>query len=210
MTTLICVVGKSGSGKSTFSKLLAENLKGKAINIDEIGHSIYDNPNFVDFIIKTFGQDFVNREGKIIDRKMIGDYIFSNKNSEKVQAFNKVSWNLMQEKIDEKLQNIEENYVILDWYNLQNTKYFEDADYKILVKPQDEEQRMMIVRLRDNISSEYLEKRENNGILYNDKDYNHIFINTYEDQKTIEYAKQLAEAIKVYTKSYIIEDNIKD
>ena len=41
--SLILVTGRSGSGKSTFAKLLAERLGYKYLDIDKIGHSLYDD-----------------------------------------------------------------------------------------------------------------------------------------------------------------------
>ena len=42
---IIYVTGKSGSGKSTLAKLLAQQLGHKYIDIDKVGHMVYDNPD---------------------------------------------------------------------------------------------------------------------------------------------------------------------
>ena len=39
----ILITGKSGSGKSIFSTLLSEYLNCEIIDVDKIGHSVYNN-----------------------------------------------------------------------------------------------------------------------------------------------------------------------
>ena len=195
MTQIIAVVGKSGSGKSTFCELLSQNLNCNTIYIDKVGHLIYDNPLFIDFINERLGSMYLNEHGKIADRKKIGDYIFSHKGSKVVKDFNALTWQLMEKIIDAELEK-SDKFVILDWFNLPNTKYFELADYKILVKAHDEEKRILMVRLRDNISKEYLEKRESNGIAYNECDYDFVIENNYDNDDIIEKAKIIGNIIQ--------------
>lgn len=40
---IVCVTGKSGVGKSTFSKMLAARLDFFYVDIDKIGHKIYED-----------------------------------------------------------------------------------------------------------------------------------------------------------------------
>ena len=195
MTQIIAVVGKSGSGKSTFCELLSQNLNCNTIYIDKVGHLIYDYPQFIDFINERLGSMYLNKHGKIADRKKIGDYIFSHKGSKVVKDFNALTWQLMEKIIDAELEK-SDKFVILDWFNLPNTKYFELADYKILVKAHDEEKRILMVRLRDNISKEYLEKRESNGIAYNECDYDFVIENNYDNDDIIEKAKIIGNIIQ--------------
>ena len=192
MTKIIVVVGKSGSGKTTICNLLAKQLNCNTINIDEIGHSIYDNQEFINFINDRLGAEYINSQGKIIDRKMVGDYIFSRLGTEIVDDFNKLTWRLMEEEIERKLSQQGE-YVILDWFNLPNTKYFDIAYCRILVTANDEERRTLMVRLRDNISSEYLEKREQAGIEYDEKDFDFVITNNYDDEFVTEKVNEVAD-----------------
>ena len=194
MTNIIAVVGKSGSGKTTFCKLLKKNLNCKHINIDEVAHSIYKNPEFIDFICEYFGSDYIDDNGQVVDRKIIGEYVFSHKDSKQVKLFNELSWQLMKEQIDNQIST-EYDYVILDWFNLQNTPYFDDSKVKILIKPKDEEQRLLMIRLRDNISKEYLEKRENNGVIYNECDFDYVIEIEYDNVDIIDKAQKMANAI---------------
>lgn len=194
MTHIIAIVGKSGSGKSTFSNLLSKKLNCEILYIDKIGHSIYDDQRFIDFVNDRLGSKYLNDQGKISDRKKIGNYIFSHKGSPIVEEFNTLTWSLMEKIIDEKLAQCGK-YVIMDWFNLPNTKYFAQADYKILTKAKDEEKRILMVRLRDNISKEYLEKRENNGISYNECDYDFVIENDYDTIDIIDKAEIIGNII---------------
>ena len=195
MTKLISVVGKAGSGKSTFCKLLSKLLGCRTIDVDEIGHSIYDEPEFAEFIAENLGNEYINEQGKVVDRKMVGDYIFSTRNKKIVEKFNTVSWRLMEEKIDKMLDSIDDEFALIEWYNLPKTKYFALSDSKILVKPVDEEQRIMMVRLTDNISNEYLEKREKASAEFDEKDFDIVFRNDYVDQKTIDCVQKIADTL---------------
>ena len=195
MMNIIAVVGKSGSGKSTLSKTLAQLLKCEIINFDKVAHNIYNNPEFIDFINEVFGSKYIDENGQIVDRKIIGEYLFTHKSSKKVALFNEVSWKLMQNEIDKQLNTIKSHYVILEWFNLHNTKYFDMANIKILVKAKDEQKRMLMVRLRDNISRDYLDKRENCGINYNVCDYDYVVENDYENTNFIDRVKLLSSAI---------------
>ena len=194
MTNIIAVVGKSGSGKTTFCNLLTKILNCKNINVDEIAHSIYKKPEFIDFICEYFGSDYIDDNGQVVDSKIIGEYVFSHKDSKQVKLFNELTWRLMEEQIDKEI-SADFNYIILDWFNLHNTPYFNDAKVKILIKPKDEEQRLLMIRLRDSISKEYLEKRENNGIAYNDCDFDYVVEIEYDNVDIFDKAQKMANAI---------------
>ena len=45
---IIYITGKSGSGKSTFSKRLAKELNYKYIDVDEVGHKVYEFPEIME------------------------------------------------------------------------------------------------------------------------------------------------------------------
>lgn len=195
MTNIIAIVGKSGSGKTTFSNLLTKYLDCQKISVDEIAHSIYDNQEFIDFINDVFGSNYIDDNGRIVDRKIIGEYVFSHRGSKEVKMFNEISWRLMKEKIDSILTNTKSKCVILEWFNLHNTCYFDMATVKILIKAKDEEQRTMMIRLRDNISKEYLDKRENTGISYNECDFDYVVEIEYDNEDIITKAETIANAI---------------
>lgn len=195
MTKIIAVVGKSGCGKTTFCEEFSKRLNCQTINIDKVGHAIYDVPEFIQFISDNLGEEYINSQGKIIDRKMVGEYIFSHLGTHVVDEFNELTWRLMQDNIDEQLRSAGE-YIILDWFNLPNTKYFAMADMRILVQSKDNEQRMMMIRLRDNISREYLEKRENAGVEYDEADFDCVFVNDYNEQTMLSGVEKIAKKVE--------------
>ena len=51
---VIGITGKSGSGKTTFSLLLAKRLNCKHIDIDKIGHEVLYRPEVLDVLCEKF------------------------------------------------------------------------------------------------------------------------------------------------------------
>jgi len=67
---LIAITGNAGSGKTTISNILKE--KGYCvINADEVVHKLLQTEEVKNFIIQTFGEQF-------LDRKKLSDYLFKN------------------------------------------------------------------------------------------------------------------------------------
>ncbi len=75
----VCIIGKNGSGKSTFSKLLAGLTKFKTGNIIIDNISLKDKKNFLK-IREKVGIVFQNPENQIVFDKVYDDIAFSLKN----------------------------------------------------------------------------------------------------------------------------------
>lgn len=74
---LIGVTGKSGSGKSTFAKALANQLNYFYVDIDTIGHEVLNTPDIIQRLLNVYGTNiFV--DGKL-DRKLLGDLVFNDR-----------------------------------------------------------------------------------------------------------------------------------
>ena len=174
---LIGITGKTGSGKSTIGKLLADKLNCKYIDIDKIGHSATYDSSIAEKLIKEFGYIILD-DNKNIDRKKLGNIVFSDKN--KMDILTNLTWNYMQNKIDNILSQ-NEDYYILDWALLPSVKYFNICDIKILIVSEDIKRKEKILK-RDNISKEYLEKRENNTLDYSNFKFDYIFNNDYSKE----------------------------
>ena len=141
---IVCVTGKSGVGKSMFSKMLAARLNFFYIDIDKIGHKIYE------------------------DKKVV----------EKVEKFNNFTKRCMQFFINKEI-SLHKN-VVLDWILLPKTIYWKRTDYRILIRPQNDEERFRHVQNRDGLSEEYLKLRDCAGIDYEDSDFDFVITNDYQ------------------------------
>ncbi len=175
---LIGITGKTGSGKSTIGKLLADKLNCKYIDIDKIGHEATSDTIISKKLCNEFGQDILN-ENKNIDRKKLGNIVFSNK--DKMEILTNLTLDYMQNKLDSIISG-NEDYYILDWALLPIVKYFDMCDIKILISSNDAKRKERILK-RDNISREYLEKREQNTLDYSKFKFDYIFDNDYSNEK---------------------------
>ena len=66
---IVCVTGKSGVGKSTFSKMLAARLDFFYVDIDKIGHKIYEDKKVVEKVESIFQQKLTDENGNFVFRK---------------------------------------------------------------------------------------------------------------------------------------------
>ena len=81
----IGICGKSGSGKSTVSKLIKERLDSTdnsieytILDLDIVGKEISNRKEVIDEISKIFGSEYITGN-KILDRKKLGKLVFSSK-----------------------------------------------------------------------------------------------------------------------------------
>ena len=167
---IIGITGKSGSGKSTYARQIAKENGFRVIHIDNISHGIMNLPAIKAKLIDIFGDEVI-KDG-VVDRKHIGDLIFENRHLYKEMS--DLIWDIMKSRIDHIISTHEN--VILDWILLPHTHYWKMCDTKILMVA-DEEDRKKRVMARDNISTEYLSKRDSAGISYDNIEFDQI-INT--------------------------------
>ena len=171
---IIGITGKSGSGKSTYARQLAEENGFRVINIDKVSHGIMSLPAIKAKLIDLFGNEVI-KDG-VVDRKYLGDLIFENRHLYKEMS--DLVWDMMKHRIDDIISTHEN--VILDWILLPHTHYWKMCDTKILMVA-DEEDRKKRVMARDNISAEYLSKRDSAGIDYNNIEFDQVIYTTKEN-----------------------------
>lgn len=90
-----------------------------------------------------------------------------------------IIWALMQDRIDRLLECFVDTLkrpVIINWILLPKTKYFDTCDIKYLVK-RDENKRISSVLERDGISLDYLQKRDESGIEYDESAFDWVVFN---------------------------------
>ena len=167
---IICICGKSGSGKSTIAKLIQEE-KNNSINIDidKIGHQSHNDEKVKQELITTFGEIILTNNS--IDRKKLGKIVFSNKDD--MKKLENITWNYMEQEIDKIINNNKDKIIILDWLLLPKTKYFNSSDLRILVDIPYEIRKKRVLK-RDNITEKQFELREKNTIEYDRNKFEYI------------------------------------
>ena len=171
--TIICITGKSGSGKTYLSNMLACKLVAEAIDIDNIAHEVMDSAEMKQKIRAKFGASVFC--GLKIDRKKLGEILFADK--QKLEYVEKLTQAQMENTIDQILQKTTANYVVLEYSLLPLMKYFASGNFKILVEAPEDVRKNRILT-RDNISEDYFFMREKNSLEYNEKDYNLVVDNS--------------------------------
>lgn len=189
---VIGITGKSGSGKSTISRLFKEiNKDIQIVEVDKIGHESHNDNLVKKQLLKDFGEEIFNEDFSV-NRKVLSDIVFSNK--EKMEKLCDATIDFMERKIDSLISST--NIIILDYALLTQLKCFKKCDVKILVKAS-YTQRASRVRKRDNISSKKYYEIDSNSLEYSKEDFDYVINNNLNIE---ELRKVVGE---IYEKSII-------
>jgi len=177
---IICICGKSGSGKSTIARKLNDLIPNSIhIDVDIIGHKSHFDKEVKQKLINTFGNVIITDEN--IDRKKLGKIVFSNK--EDMKKLEDITWVYMESEIDKIIDTNKDKIIILDWVLLPKTKYFNNSNFKVLVDVPYEIRKARAIR-RDNISEEVFDLREKASIDYDINCFDYV-INNDRDIKRL-------------------------
>lgn len=189
----VVVTGKTGSGKTTFAKLLAQKLNYCFVDLDKMFHNILLKQKVKNFVVFLFGKEVLNDEQNI-DTKKIGNIIFLKKFSFKKTIYLWYTWHLIKNELNHLI--FKNKNLILDWYFISKTKYFKKSNYKILIVAPDILRTNNVIK-RDKISKEYFEKRESYGIAYDEKKFDFVFENNFNEINLISAVEKVAQTIKI-------------
>ncbi len=167
---LICICGKSGSGKSTISNYLVKEFNAIHIDIDKIGHKCHSDKNVKQKLINTFGTQILTHN--TIDRKKLREIVFASEFG--MKKLENITWNYMENEIDKLINSNKDKLIILDWLLLPKTKYLKQANLKILINTPYEVRKERILK-RDNITERDFNLREQASINYDENDFDYIF-----------------------------------
>jgi len=176
---IICLCGKSGSGKSTIAKLIPNSIH---VDIDKIGHKSHSNYIVKQRLINTFGNSILTDNN--IDRKKLGKIVFSNKSE--MKKLEEITWNYMEKEIDKIIDSNKEKIIILDYILLPLTKYFNSSNLKILLDIPYEIRKQRVIK-RDNITEEAFDLRECASINYDDYEFDIIIKDENIKKKVLKY-----------------------
>lgn len=145
---VIGITGSSGSGKSTATKILSEELEAKTINADEIVKQMQEKGNkYFEKIVELFGMEIV-RQDNTLNRRKIAEIIFQDE--QKKEKLDKLTFKYVVEEIKKHVENEKEKYVIIDAPLLIESKLNEICNIVIAIISEKEEQVKRICK-RDNI-----------------------------------------------------------
>ena len=155
---IIGITGSSGSGKTTVSEILSEELNAKRINADQVVKQLQQKGNkYYEEIVQVFSQEILQEDGNL-DRKKIAEIIFQDES--KKEKLNQLTYKYVVEKIKEQINRTKEEYIIIDAPLLIESKLNEICDTIIAVTSSKEEQIKRISK-RDNVEEKHAELRLN-------------------------------------------------
>ena len=168
---IIGITGKSGSGKTFYSKELNKNNEYLVINVDKLTHKILKEQNVKEELILKYNTNILTNNK--IDTKKLGHIVFSSKNS--IKEYNEIIWKYIKLKIQQKINKTNKD-IIIDWSLLPLSSFFNECKVKVLFSMNLQERENRVIK-RDKITKEYFLKREKQSLKYNIKEYD-IIINT--------------------------------
>ncbi len=74
---IIGISGQTGAGKSTFANLLSQRGFGDNLEVDAVGHELLAEPQVMQALVKAFGDDIIDAEGRVC-RRSLGRRAFVN------------------------------------------------------------------------------------------------------------------------------------
>ena len=150
------ILGTSGSGKSTVSKMIADALHLEYLNLDSLAKTCYLNKGVLGQLKKVFPRSVFYDDGEVNFREL-GNLVFNDEN--KIKILESILYPVLEGKID-KLIDDSKYGCVLDGIKVHETKFFEKSILKIYVK-RDLKERIDSLVKRDNITSNNAKSRDN-------------------------------------------------
>lgn len=155
---IIGITGSSGSGKTTATKILSEELKAKTIDADEIVKQMQQKGiEYYEKIVEVFGGEILQEDGSL-NRKKLAEIIFQDEL--KKEKLDNLTYKYVVEEIKNQVKNAQEKYVIIDAPLLIEGKLNEICNAVIAVVSSQEDQIKRICK-RDNIEEKNAKARIN-------------------------------------------------
>ena len=178
---IITVTGYSGSGKSTLALMLSVKLNLTLIDVDEIVDGMYNDKSMQQNLKTAFGDVIEGEDGKI-EKRLVSKIVLNNK--QHWDTLNYLTWNYLETQIDKRLKACNNNAVI-DYKFIPVTKYFEIANYNILVEAKNDKLREKHLIKRDKIDKYVVAKRDSFSPNYKRHEFSFVVL--------INYTKDFAE-----------------
>lgn len=159
-TKIITISGESGSGKSTFSKFLAEKTGAMVVSVDEIISKLYENDVFCKKLVSAFGNQ-ICENGKVL-KQNVGNLVFEDKQNQ--DMLTKISTPFIEKEIKNQMKG--QGISIIDYKFAPMLSFFKNADMNILLIANDDGKRLKLLLKRDNLPKEYLLARDKNRVDY--------------------------------------------
>ena len=154
MKMLIGLTGKTGSGKSSASRIF-ESLGAFVADCDKVAHEVLSDKKIKEKLCLLFSDAILDEE-KNIDRKALGQIVFSDR--EKLRLLNSVMHPAIVERCITLCKSSQKDICIMDGSELESSGADEQCDH-IVVIVADEDIRLRRIMLRDGITSEDAIKR---------------------------------------------------
>lgn len=169
---IIGVTGSSGSGKSTVTQILEKELKAKNINADKIVKEMQtQGSRYFEKIVELFGKEIIQENGSL-NRRKLAEIIFKDKAQK--EKLDKLTYTYVVEEIKKQVNNIKEDYVIIDAPLLIESKLNEICDVVIAVISNKEKQVQRICnrdKIEKNEAKLRIEAQKDNEFYKKNADY---------------------------------------
>ncbi len=187
----IFVTGKSGVGKSTFGRALAEKLGYKYIEFDQLGFMVYRYREVREEAERLFGGAIYDEAGNL-DAKKVGQCFFNERDSERVKNFKNLTWGYIKELVAVEFLGD----IVAEWISFPESRYWKVDAVKVLLEVGEEECRVQSIMARDKISREEVLMRDKCSHEYDLEDFDFVLVNDYSEEMMLENVEKVYNYVK--------------
>lgn len=197
LKTVVGLTGQTGAGKSTVSKVFAEN-GFYIINADHTARKVMEKGSrCLDEVVNAFGTDILNNDGTL-DRKALAFIVFNDKSM--LDKLNSITYPHITAEISEVIKNTD-GFILLDAPTLFESGTDKLCDIIVSVTADPEIRKKRIVK-RDNLTHEQAVSRMKSQL---DEDFfvshsDFVIKNNGSVEAAYGISKEIADKIKLYNK----------